>query len=397
MPRTGVRLIQIAYLSLFLFTDVCEAGYSAMFKRERVEAGSFDGSITNVNGILVGHSSKPERSTGCTVILCNTICVGGVDVRGSAPGTRETDLLDPINAVDIVNAIVLSGGSAFGLDTASGVVRCLVEKNMGFPTPDRLVPIVPAAILYDLGVGNDSSIVPDANSGYSACMAANNSRVVEGNVGVGSGASIGKLFGMEYAMKTGLGSTSLTVRDLITNATVTVGALVAVNAVGDVYKNGTLIAGARTPDGKHLLNTINTLLNIGSSIASTFPVGIATTLACIATDAKLTKAQAKKVSQMAHDGFARAINPIHTMFDGDVVFTLATGTSSVSDVNLIGLMAAETIERAIIRAVEQATGLPGLPSVHELNSTGQKLVFNIALLALSSFSNCLLSIQNKEK
>ncbi|CAF3958364.1 unnamed protein product [Rotaria sordida] len=389
MSRIGVDLIRIVYLTVFLFTTVYKAGDSVTVSKKRIKIGVFDGSITTVQGILVGHGSKSERPTGCTVILCNTTCVGGVDVRGSAPGTRETDLLDPINLVTTVNAIVLSGGSVFGLDTASGVVRCLAEKNMGFPTRSGLVPIVPAAVLYDLSVGDNSSIVPDANLGYSACMAANNSRVVEGNVGAGSGATIGKLFGMEYAMKTGLGSTSLTVRDSTTNATVTVGALVAINAVGDVYKNGILIGGARTSDSKRLLNTLNTLLDISPNIASTFPVGTATTLACVATDAKLTKAQAKKVSQMAHDGFARAINPVHTMSDGDTVFTLATGVSPVSDVNLIGIMAAETVERAIIRAVEQATGLPGLPSIHELGSTGDKLVFNIAILTFPLFLECL--------
>ncbi|CAF2945461.1 unnamed protein product [Rotaria sp. Silwood2] len=389
MSRISVDLIQIVYLIVFLFTVVCEAEHSVPASDKQIKIASLNGSITNVQGILVGHASKSERPTGCTVILCNTSCIGGVDVRGSAPGTRETDLLDPMNLVDTVNAIVLSGGSAFGLDTASGVVRCLAEKNMGFPTSDRPVPIVPAAVLYDLSVGNDSSIVPDANLGYSACMAANNSPVVEGNAGAGSGATIGKLFGMERAMKTGLGSTSMTVRDSITNATVTVGALVAVNAVGDVYKRGTLIAGARTLDGKRLQNTLNTLLDINPNIASSFLAATATTLACVATDAKLTKAQAKKVSQMAHDGFARAINPIHTMFDGDVIFTLATGVSPISDVNLVGIMAAETVERAIIRAVEQATGLPGLPSIHELNSTGDKLVCNIATLVLILFLKCL--------
>jgi L-aminopeptidase/D-esterase-like protein len=390
MRRTGVNLVQIVYLSAFLFAEVCEAEYSVTLTRKLIDTASFDGSITKISGILVGHSSKAERPTGCTVILCSTTCVGGVDIRGSAPGTRETDLLDPINAVNIVNAIVLSGGSAFGLDTASGVVRCLAEKNMGFPTRDRPVPIVPAAVLYDLSVGNDSFIVPDANSGYSACMTANNSPVIEGNVGAGSGASIGKLFGMRHAMKTGLGSAALTVRDLMTNVTITVGAIVALNAVGDVYKNGTLIAGARTMDGKHLLNTVKNLLSIGSSTANTSLLGVATTLACVVTDAKLTKAQAKKVSQMAHDGFARAINPVHTMFDGDIVFTLATGVYPISDVSLIGLMAAETVERAIIRAVEQATGLPDLPSIHELSSTGQNLVFNITLFMFSLISNCLL-------
>ncbi|CAF1446231.1 unnamed protein product [Rotaria sordida] len=383
MPRIDTSLIHVAYLIISLFIVVCKDEHPVTLSEKLIKIDSCNGSITDIHGILVGHGSKSERPTGCTVILCNTTCIGGVDVRGSAPGTRETDLLDPINLVDTVNAIVLCGGSAFGLDAVSGVVRCLAEKNMGFLTPARPVPIVPAAILYDLSVGNDSSIVPDADLGYSACMTANSSRVAEGNVGVGSGATIGKLFGMDRAMKTGLGSTSLTVRDSITNATVTVGVVVAVNAVGDVYKNSILTAGARTSDGKHLQNTVNTLLGISPSASSTFPIGIATTLACVATDAKLTKAQAKKVSQMAHDGFARAINPVHTMFDGDIIFTLATGVSPISDVNLIGIMAAETMERAIIRAVEQATGLPGLPSIHELGSSGDKFLFNIVVLAFS--------------
>ena len=392
MSSIGLRLIQVTYLSSFLLTTVINNRHSPLLKVRQTEDGRFAGSLTNIHGILVGHGSKAERPTGCTVILCNTSCVGGVDVRGSAPGTRETDLLDPINAVDIVNAIVLSGGSAFGLDTASGVVQCLAEKNMGFPTSTRPVPIVPAAILYDLSVGNDSSIVPDASLGYSACMTANSLPVIEGNVGVGSGATIGKLFGMQHAMKAGVGSTSLTVRALTANATVTVGALVAVNAVGDVYNYSTLIAGARTLDGKHLLNTINTLLGSNSTLTSYSPVGTATTLACVATDAKLTKAQAKKVSQMAHDGFARAINPVHTMFDGDTVFTLATGVSPVSDVSLIGIMAAETVERAIIRAIKQASGLPGFPSIHDLDSSGQKLVLNIVLLVflISSHSSLII-------
>ncbi|CAF3078754.1 unnamed protein product [Rotaria socialis] len=385
MSKIGINFIEVAYLNVFLLITLFDGGHSTKLSGELIKTDPFGGSITNVRGILVGHSSKVERPTGCTVILCNTTCVGGVDVRGSAPGTRETDLLDPINMVQIVNAIVLSGGSVFGLDTASGVVRCLVEKKMGFQTSERPVPIVPAAVLYDLSVGNDSFVVPDANLGYSACLAADNSRVIEGNVGAGTGASVGKLFGMKYAMKAGLGSTSLTVRDPTTNVSVTVGALVAVNAVGDVYKNGKLIAGARTLDGKQFLNTIHTLIGIGANITRNSGFGTATTIACVATDAKLTKAQAKKVSQMAHDGFSRAINPIHTMFDGDVIFTLATGLVPISDVNLIGIMAAETIERAIIRAIEQATGIPGLPSIHELSSTGDKLVFNIAILAFSLF------------
>ncbi|CAF1292409.1 unnamed protein product [Adineta steineri] len=389
--KNNFYLIQIIFLIAVLCTRFCNARYSNIIKRAQLVHSSSEGSITDIAGILVGQSSKSERATGCTVILCNTTCVGGVDVRGSAPGTRETDLLDPINTVNIVNAIVLAGGSVFGLDAASGVVRCLVEKNIGLQTARRRVPIVPAAVLNDLNVGDDPFIVPDANLGYSTCMSVSNSRVHEGNVGAGSGASIGKLFGIEYAMKGGIGSTSITVQDSVTNSTITVGVLVAVNAVGDIYKDGILLAGARTSDGKHLRNTVETLLSINSSTFHNFPTGTATTLACVVTDAKLTKAEAKKISQMAHDGFARAINPVHTMSDGDVVFTLATGLFPVSDVNLIGIMAAYVVERAIVRAVEQATSLPGFPNINDLKSTGQHLSFNIILSALLFlFSNRVL-------
>ncbi len=348
------------------------------------------GSITDIKNILVGHSTRLERPTGCTVILCNTTCVGGVDVRGSAPGTRETDLLDPINLVEHVNAIVLSGGSAYGLDAASGVVRCLDERKIGFLTEARLVPIVPAAVLYDLAVGNDSSIFPDANLGYSACIAANSFLSLEGNVGAGTGATIGKLFGMKRAMKAGLGSSSLTIYDASKNATVTVGAIVAVNAIGDVYKNGRLFAGARTIDGKQLVDTVETLIGNGRNSSDILFPASATTLACVATDAKLTKVQAKKVSQMAHDGFARAINPIHTMFDGDIVFTLATGASPVSDVNLIGIMAARVVEEAIVRAIEKATSLPDLPSIHDLKSSGQQFSFEMTIPILFFFFKYLI-------
>ena len=340
-------------------------------QRNVIESASSSGYITDVRGILVGHSSKTDRPTGCTVILCNTTCVAGVDVRGSAPGTRETDLLDPVNLVETVNAIVLSGGSAFGLDAASGVVKCLWEKNVGFMTAGGRIPIVPAAVLYDLTVGNNSWIVPDASSGYVACMDANDRSKLEGNVGVGTGATIGKSFGIQQAMKGGLGSASWTVRDEKTNASVTVGVIVAVNARGDVYKHGKLLAGARTNDGKRLINAVETLLGERRHLSDDRSVGQATTIACVATDARLTKAQAKKVSQMAHDGFARAINPVHTMYDGDVIFTLATGASSVSDANLVGTIAAQVMEEAIVRAIEQAASLPGLPSLYDFISQGQ--------------------------
>jgi L-aminopeptidase/D-esterase-like protein len=385
MSNFNIKFAQAFYFITYLFMMI-----SATTKPVLIfKTPSSQGSITDVDNILVGHSSRSERPTGCTVILCNTKCVGGVDVRGSAPGTRETDVLDPINLVEHVNAIVLSGGSAFGLDAASGVVKCLDEKKIGFSTKARPVPIVPAAVLYDLLVGNNSAIFPDASLGYSACMKANNSISAEGNVGAGTGATIGKLFGIKQAMKGGLGSASLTVHDTNKNTTVTVGAIVAVNAFGDVYKNGRLLAGARTMNGEKLINTVETLIGNGSSFFDFSSAESATTLACVATDAKLTKVQAKKVSQMAHDGFARAINPIHTMFDGDIVFTLATGASSVSDVNLIGLMAARVVEQAIVRAIEKAASLPDLPSVHDLKSSGQQLSSTMTILTLLFLSKSI--------
>lgn len=378
MSNTNIQVISI----LILLTSLSVIDGGMNFSPLQLKDRSSRGSIIDIKNILIGHSSRPERPTGCTVIICNTTCVGGVDVRGSAPGTRETDLLDPINLVENVNAIVLSGGSAFGLDAASGVVRCLDERKMGFSTRARAIPIVPAAVLYDLEVGNDSSIFPDANLGYSACISANSSVPAEGNVGAGTGATIGKIFGIKQAMKAGLGSTAITVYDASRNTTVTVGAIVAVNAIGDVYKNGKLLAGARTLDGKQLINTAGLLLGNAAHTFDSELLGSATTLACVITDAKLTKVQAKKVSQMAHDGFARAINPVHTMFDGDVVFTLATGASTVSDVNLIGVMAARVVEEAIVRAVEKATGLPDLPSVNDLKSSGQQRFPSTSLLLL---------------
>ena len=377
--------ITIKFVQIFCFLTSLSMGTKSPVLQ--LDTPASQGSITDVVNILVGHSSRSERPTGCTVILCNTTCVGGVDVRGSAPGTRETDLLDPVNLVENVNAIVLSGGSVFGLDAASGVVRCLAEKKIGLTTRAGLVPIVPAAVLYDLDLGDSASIFPDATSGYSACMAANNSNSIEGNVGAGTGATIGKSFGIKRAMKGGLGTASLTIRNTYTNATVTVGAIVAVNAFGDVYKNGKLLAGARTLDGNKLVNTVETLLS-NDSVLLDYPIaGSATTLACVATDAKLTKVQATKVSRMVHDGFARAINPVHTMMDGDIVFTLATGTSPVSDVNLIGLMATRVVEQAIVRAIEKATSLPDFPSVHDLQSSGQQLSFTMNIPSIRSFKS----------
>jgi len=323
------------------------------------------GSLTDVRGLRVGHFTDSRRPTGCTVVLATDGAVAGVDVRGAAPGTRETELMSPLNAVDRVHALLLAGGSAFGLDAAGGVMRWLDERGIGIPVGPARVPIVPAAILFDLWVG-DASIRPDAASGYAACDAASASPVAEGNVGAGAGASVGKLFGIERAMRGGLGSASVTVGGI------TVAALVAVNAIGDVIDpaSGAPIAGARSADGLRLQGTMASMLR--GELPAPMQPGSATTLGIVATDAVLTKAQAGKIAQMAHDGFARSINPVHTMTDGDTIFALATGASGqAANISLLGALGAEVIATAIVRAVRAATGLAGaglptLPSAHDL-------------------------------
>lgn len=319
--------------------------------------------ITDVAGIKVGHFTDTRRPTGCTVILTEGGAIGGVDVRGAAPGTRETDLLNPINTVQVVHAIVLSGGSAFGLDAATGVMRCLEERHIGVNVGAVRVPIVPAAILFDLGVG-DPKIRPDAEAGYKACKAATTTAPAEGNVGAGAGATVGKLFGMSRAMKSGLGTAAIKLP-----SGVTVGAIVAVNAVGDIFdlKTSKLIAGARTTDGKALLGAMAAILR-GEPLPPMLS-GTATTIGVVATDATLTKAQATKVAQMAHDGLARTINPVHTAADGDTIFALATGKSSAAaNVTLIGALAAEAMAQAVVRAVRASRGIAGLPSAAEMKS-----------------------------
>ena len=316
--------------------------------------------ITDVAGIKVGHSTDPRGATGCSVVLAEAGAVAGVDVRGAAPGTRETDLLEPTNLIDRVHAIVLAGGSAFGLDSAGGVMRYLAERGIGYDTGIAKIPIVPAAILFDLAVG-DPAARPDAAAGYAAARSATARCTQGGNVGAGTGASVGKLFGMARAMKGGIGTASVKL------AGITVGAMVAVNAIGDVIDpaTGAVIAGARTADGKHLMFTTRAILD--GELPERLPAGSATTLAVVATDAVLTKAQARKVAQMAHDGLARAIDPAHTMYDGDTVFTLATGTSgNTGDVTLIGIMAADVVARAIVRAALIAQSVSGLPAHRDL-------------------------------
>jgi L-aminopeptidase/D-esterase-like protein len=323
------------------------------------ESGA-DGYVTDVDGIKVGHFTDTRRPTGCTVVLCEGGAVAGVSVRGSAPGTRETDLLDPMNMVEKAHAFVLSGGSAFGLETASGVMRFLEERNIGFETRAAKVPIVPAAILFDLGLG-DPKIRPNAESGYKAAQGAKTGAVDEGSVGAGAGATIGKAGGGS-PMKGGLGTASIR----LANGLV-VGAIVAVNCAGNVIdpKTGKIIAGARSRDGKGFVDIIETYKATGA--AADAP-GEATTIAVVATNAgRLTKAQMKKIAEMSHDGMARAINPAHTMGDGDTVFALSTATSNATaNVTILGALAAETLSEAILRAVKRATSVAGYPSFQEI-------------------------------
>ena len=313
------------------------------------------GAITLVAGIEVGHFTDARRPTGCTVIIARgpdgSGAVAGVDVRGAAPGTRETDLLHPSNLIDRVNAILLSGGSAWGLDAASGVMQWLEEHGIGLPVGYGLVPIVPAAVLFDLPVG-DARIRPDARAGYAACEAASKATPLEGNVGAGAGALVGKLFGIARAMKGGIGSASITVHG------VTVGAMVACNAVGDVVDpdTGLVIAGARTADGSKCVGIRQAIL-AGEVPQSPLP-GTNTTIGVVATDAILTKPQAHRLAQVAHDGLARSINPVHTMLDGDTMFALGTGASGQTmSMMVLSTLAAEVTSRAVVRAIRAARSI----------------------------------------
>jgi L-aminopeptidase/D-esterase-like protein len=309
------------------------------------------GAITDVPGIEVGHFTDTRRPTGCTAIIARAGAVAGVDVRGAAPGTRETDLLEPANHVQQVHAVMLSGGSAWGLDAASGAMRWLEEHGVGLDVGAGLVPIVPAAVLFDLHVG-DARARPDAAAGYAACAAATSAPPAEGNVGAGTGACVGKVFGMQHAMKGGVGSASVTVDG------VTVGALIACNAVGDVVDpdTGLPLAGARTEDGRALRDIRRALLR--GEPPHTLLAGTNTTIGAIATDAALTKAQAQRLAVAGHDGLARATNPAHTQLDGDTLFALATGRAPRHPGMLVlAAMAAEAVARATVRAVLAARTL----------------------------------------
>lgn len=310
--------------------------------------------LTAVEGIRVGHAHRLDGPTGCTAILCPPNTVGGVDQRGGAPGTRETDLLRPLHMVEHVHAILLAGGSAYGLDAAGGVMRYLEERGIGFPVGVGVVPIIPAAIIFDLDLG-DPTIRPDAALGYAACEAASPDPVADGCVGAGAGAKVGMLMGLSFACKSGMGSAALDLGDGLI-----VGALLVVNALGDVIDtNGRILAGTRQPpEGQRFagaMNLLPMLARVQTSRANNTVIGV------VATNALLTKEETNKVAQMAHDGLARAVQPAHTMMDGDTIFALTTGTAGRANVNVIGAAAAEVTAQAIRRAVLAATPLAGLP------------------------------------
>ena len=308
-------------------------------------------SITDVAGIEVGHFTDSRRPTGCTVVLTRDGAVGGVDVRGAAPGTRETDLLAPTNLVDTVHAVLLAGGSAWGLDAAGGVMRWLDERGIGLQVAKGRVPIVPAAVLFDLYMG-DPSVRPDAQAGYAACEAASAQAPQEGCVGAGQGAIVGKIFGLDRAMKGGIGTASVSAHGI------TVGALIACNALGDVIDpaTGRIVAGARGDDGRSFLDTQRALVR-GEPHKRVIP-GSNTTIGVIATDAVLSKPQVSRLATVGHDGLARSINPAHTMFDGDTLFALATGRAGKTvDMVSLAALAAEAVAQAVVRAVRAATAL----------------------------------------
>jgi len=326
-------------------------------------------SITSVPGIKLGHAHDEKALTGCTVVLCEKGAVAGVDQRGGAPGTRETDLLRPMHLVEKVHALLLTGGSAYGLDAATGVMRYLEEKDIGYDVQVAKVPIVPAAVLFDLALGS-ADIRPNASMGYEACCNAYTDPPGEGNAGAGMGASVGKIFGMAGAVKSGIGTAAV---DL--GGGVYIGAVVAVNAFGDVLdpNTGKIIAGARpakigpvTMGGDGIFaDTLSTMKSTAGKLTLKIATKANTVIGVVATNARLTKEEANKVAQMSQDGLARTIRPAHTMLDGDTIFACSTGSKNI-DVNIIGSYAAEMVACSIIRAVQQAQSLGDLPAAADL-------------------------------
>ena len=330
----------------------------------------FPNAITSVPGIRVGHAQDEEALTGCTVVLCENGAIGGVDQRGGAPGTRETDAMHPMHLVNEVHAVVLAGGSAFGLDAATGVVNYLEERGVGFDVRVARVPIVPAAILFDLGIGR-SDVRPDAEMGYQACQNASADPPAQGNIGAGTGATVGKIIGMAGAMKSGIGTASLEI-----GSGVIVGAIAAVNVFGDVIDpaTGQIVAGARVVQkgpvkigkGPYFADTMCVMESLIGRTILGFMSRENTAIGVVATNAKLNKEQINKVAQMAQDGLARTVRPAHTMLDGDTIFALATGEKK-ADVNIVGAFAAEVFAEAVLRGVRTATTAAGLPCAAEVD------------------------------
>ncbi len=325
-------------------------------------------SITDVPGFRVGHAQNLKGATGCTVILCPPGTIGGLDVRGSAAGTRQTDCLQSFHFVDEVHAVLLAGGSAFGLDAAGGVMQFLEEKEVGYQTSAAKVPIVPTAIIYDLGLG-ESRIRPDKEMGYQACLNSHGELLEEGSVGVGTGASVGKLLGISFATKGGVGTRSIALPNGIL-----VGGLVVVNAFGDVVdpQNGKILAGARDPKNPHRFVDSAAMIKGGTAWPRQNAKFQNTSLGVVATNVKLSKRQAIKVAQMAQVGFARTISPVHSTVDGDLIIALSTGNLT-ADVNTVGVLAEEAVASSVIRAIQKADGLGLLPAYKDLQKkTGSK-------------------------
>lgn len=327
-------------------------------KQEETQQYMENNSLTAVEGIRVGHMQNFDAATGCTVVLCPASTVAGIDQRGGAPGTHETALLSPLNRIEHVNAIVLTGGSAYGLSSVAGVMQYLEEQGIGHDVRIGVVPIIPAAVIFDLNLGS-YNIRPDASMGRIAAERASNAMVVEGSIGAGTGASVGKLSGMATAVKSGVGSAAMTLP-----GGVVVAALMVVNAVGDVInEDGAILAGVRT---KADHSSFADSLTVMQQRAAEAIVGTNTTIGVVATNATLTKAESTKMAQMAQNGLARTIRPVHTMFDGDTVFGLATCTAPSVEVSLLGTFAAEVTATAIRRAVLSSTSLGGLLSLSAL-------------------------------
>lgn len=314
--------------------------------------------FTDIEGIKVGNAQDVEGGTGCTVVICEEGAIAGVDVRGGSPGTRETDLLNPQNLVEKIHSVMLTGGSAFGLDAASGAMEYLEEKGIGFDVQVTKVPIVCSAVLFDLVVG-DYKVRPDKKMGYEACRMATDKDCPSGNIGAGTGATVGKFFGIDRAMKGGLGSYGMQVGDL------KVGAIVAVNALGDIInpETGEILAGLLDENKKSLIGTEKEMLKKYNENKNIFSGN--TTIGVVATNGKFNKSQMNKIASMAHNGYGRTMRPAHSIFDGDTIFTMATGKVE-ADINVVGFLAAEVMEKAIIDAIKSADTAYGFNSYKDL-------------------------------